>query len=1444
MTPAIHPCRALSGRLLSFLLSLPSHAAFRFLCCCCLCSLFVLVPHLIVTHLSMYLDHIAGVRRELVLAEQREEAQKAVVRTMLHELRNPHGAVALGIVETQAVLGETARGVAALTSTLARLAAASHGATGTGTGTGRKAARVSEPASACDLDTDGSISPVRLALDNEPAGVSRERASSSDAGGAILPLPGPSSMALSLLDPEPSILTSSGSLDFRLQLQQRAHELAPASPSSSRSDQLVSSSGASASQLDEASTVARESLEQLREAQELLGIMLRSSAQMSRLLDGLLDLQKIDSGSLTIELIPTALPALVEDAAKQLQPRLLTRPELSFCIDIDPALAGGRLLLGDHYRLLQCVMNLLVNGVRYARSRLVLRAQLLRVDRDSPAAALQRQRALLAAFRDLGYGSGAAAGAMVASGSTSAVSNVAPAPATAAWYASASPPATHAAAGSVHEGPRLLSAVSPSPSSRASSPHRKPVATAASGSISQPLAAAYVARAATIRSSPHASQPSESGGSPGPSQPMSFVLSPPSPPLPMSLSLSRASSGHSSVASGAGASAGMSNLNRGGSGSGTSTAAGPLAILSTAAAAAAAAVRATATQAVSSGSSAAFSSLHAATVDTTTDAAIVAALLPFAPSANTRYAVRLDPTVALSGAVAAQPFSNPALDGSLGCNGQLADAHEALAGDRAPDNERTSDDKLSGAVSSASSGSSNSGSGSSKARGGRGSKHSSQSGMGSFHSTVTVTVNPLQVASASGGLGACAADELRTYSNRSHSSSSSSSSGIDRLSPSAGAGAPTSLQVAAGMRVVSGTGGRSARSSPPGLGLAAAAGHTLALLQPPPLPLSGPSGIVSASTPLPPVADVVEGSAASAEAAALASPTRRQTAAAASTPVPLPLPLPFPLALPLPPSVPVLLGGDEVYTVRISVQDDGCGIPAAQLPSLFKDFSQVGVSMQQGKGYGLGLAILQRLVARHGGSVGVESEYGSGSTSGSTFYIDVPLRALVLEGGASAYAGPLSSDGNRDNRPAIGVGVDGAYGENLSSAVAEAARSSATPDAATHGSSGTARTAMGRFDDEPAASMRQLPATPCAKTTLSPAARVGAASSLCRTGSSSGSPEASTPAAQTIGALSDVKPPLTQPGSLLAPSARSFSARESSSAPAASESAHWQLPSTPKSFPQVAAAVAAESRSPPLFASPSALVDAGGVTSASPAYLTSPASPASTHGSSGTGSAGAGCAGIVLLADDEAVNRLLLVRTLKRRLPGVRLVEADDGQALVEAFCRLQGQPVPEPEPGPALALSGLTTRTHTSQSPTPVDVDSRIALRHAAADAAARSPDRGAQPSSDVSDSAMAQAVDDRRQVHAAPVPAGLPILCVITDYMMPRLTGGEAASALRAFGFQRPVIGITGNALSDDVRRFKAAGASAVFAKPVDVNALIESMQLPPAAFVAATSSASSPR
>ncbi|MGB5096322.1 MAG: PAS domain-containing protein [Porticoccaceae bacterium] len=82
----------------------------------------------------------------------------------------------------------------------------------------------------------------------------------------------------------------------------------------------------------------------------------------------------------------------------------------------------------------------------------------------------------------------------------------------------------------------------------------------------------------------------------------------------------------------------------------------------------------------------------------------------------------------------------------------------------------------------------------------------------------------------------------------------------------------------------------------------------------------------------------------------------------------------------------VIAGPGAGNNLRIAVTDTGPGILPAHLTSLFEPFNRLGAEHTEVDGTGIGLTITRRLVELMGGSIGVHSEVGIGST----FWIDLP----------------------------------------------------------------------------------------------------------------------------------------------------------------------------------------------------------------------------------------------------------------------------------------------------------------------------------------------------------------------------------------------------------------------------------------------------------------------
>ena len=102
-------------------------------------------------------------------------------------------------------------------------------------------------------------------------------------------------------------------------------------------------------------------------------------------------------------------------------------------------------------------------------------------------------------------------------------------------------------------------------------------------------------------------------------------------------------------------------------------------------------------------------------------------------------------------------------------------------------------------------------------------------------------------------------------------------------------------------------------------------------------------------------------------------------------------------------SITVRVVGLPGDTVRVEVQDTGVGIAPSDLERIFLPYEQ-GERLAQGAhgGTGLGLAICAEVVARMGGTIGVESQVGAGSL----FWFEVPLPIVTTQ---------------RDRRPRLDV---------------------------------------------------------------------------------------------------------------------------------------------------------------------------------------------------------------------------------------------------------------------------------------------------------------------------------------------------------------------------------------------------------------------------------------
>ena len=78
--------------------------------------------------------------------------------------------------------------------------------------------------------------------------------------------------------------------------------------------------------------------------------------------------------------------------------------------------------------------------------------------------------------------------------------------------------------------------------------------------------------------------------------------------------------------------------------------------------------------------------------------------------------------------------------------------------------------------------------------------------------------------------------------------------------------------------------------------------------------------------------------------------------------------------------------------LRISVADQGPGVPTEDQGNLFRRFVRLDERGKAQYGVGLGLSVVKAIVEEHGGYVGLDEREGGGSI----FWFEIPMDGALL----------------------------------------------------------------------------------------------------------------------------------------------------------------------------------------------------------------------------------------------------------------------------------------------------------------------------------------------------------------------------------------------------------------------------------------------------------------
>ena len=87
-----------------------------------------------------------------------------------------------------------------------------------------------------------------------------------------------------------------------------------------------------------------------------------------------------------------------------------------------------------------------------------------------------------------------------------------------------------------------------------------------------------------------------------------------------------------------------------------------------------------------------------------------------------------------------------------------------------------------------------------------------------------------------------------------------------------------------------------------------------------------------------------------------------------------------------------MLRGKQQEVIRLSVEDEGVGIPVTELDTVFERFIQSSKTDTKAGGTGLGLPISKEIIKLHRGQIWAESPSNLENNTGSIFHVEIPVK--------------------------------------------------------------------------------------------------------------------------------------------------------------------------------------------------------------------------------------------------------------------------------------------------------------------------------------------------------------------------------------------------------------------------------------------------------------------